>query len=256
MDETHVVQQMTAAPSNSGRRDAFRTVGATAMALLAALGLAQGSDAKKKHKKHGGENNHQNRTQAAGKKSKGKSKPGPTGPTGPTGPAGGGTGAGATGPTGPTGSVGPIGAASQVTGPTGRTGPAGPTGPTGPAGTSGAAKATILNSESTTSTSYTDLRTVGPSVTVAVPPSGRALVIVTAWIRGNHGSMSFTSTGGTGNVSATDAGSLLGMDISGSATNLVAGLSPGSHTFTAKYRTGSDTGVVFRDRSIIVIPMP
>jgi hypothetical protein len=41
----------------------------------------------------------------------------------------------------------------------------------------------------------------------------------------------------------------------GSATYVVTGLSAGSHTFTAKYRTTGNTET-FANRSIIVIPLP
>ena len=41
----------------------------------------------------------------------------------------------------------------------------------------------------------------------------------------------------------------------GSATYVVSGLTAGSHTFTAKYRTSAGTET-FTNRSIIVIPLP
>jgi hypothetical protein len=113
----------------AGRRHALGAISAGALALLAALGLAEGGSAKK-NKNNGGGNDHKNRVQA-NKKGKGKSKPGPTGPTGPAGPAG--NGESVTGPTGPEGPAGPTGAASQVTGPTGPRGATGPKGDTGPA---------------------------------------------------------------------------------------------------------------------------
>jgi hypothetical protein len=62
----------------SGRRGAVRALGASGLALLAALGFADAS-ARESHK--GG-------VQADGKGKKRKAKRGPTGPAGPAGPAG------------------------------------------------------------------------------------------------------------------------------------------------------------------------
>jgi hypothetical protein len=115
----------------AGRRTALRSISAAGVALLAALGLTDGSGARKNTRRKNDKD--QKHAQAEGKGG-GKGKRGPTGPTGPTGPAGGGTGAGATGATGPTGPTGPGGAASLVTGPTG---PRGANGTSGPAGLSG-----------------------------------------------------------------------------------------------------------------------
>jgi hypothetical protein len=76
--------------------------------------------------------------------------------------------------------------------------------------------------------------------------------------------MSFESTGGSGDVGPDDRRSLTlavfsprgtAMETPASATYPVSGLSPGSHTFTAKYRTGL-SGAVFAHRHIIVVPLP
>jgi hypothetical protein len=115
----------------AGRRDALRSVSAVAMALLATIGLGDGSVAKKNNggkKKNANQERHQNHGH--------KRQKGERGPTGPTGPSGSGPGGetGPPGPTGPQGDAGPEGPASQVAGPSGDTGPAGPTGPTGSTG--------------------------------------------------------------------------------------------------------------------------
>lgn len=131
MDETNADQHVNVRTASSGRRNALGALSAAGIALLAALGLADSGEARKKKNKSGGDN-HQNRGHVE-KKGNGKSKPGPAGPTGPTGPAG--SGESVTGPTGPTGAPGPsgtTGAASQVTGPTGPRGVQGIQGPTGP----------------------------------------------------------------------------------------------------------------------------
>jgi hypothetical protein len=236
MDETRFERPMKAIAEPSGRRAALRSLSAAGMALLAAFGLVDAADAKKKHHRGKG-------PRAEGK----RGKPGPTGPTGPTGPASGGTGAGSTGPTGPTG-------------PTGTKGSTGATGATGPGGASGAQADSVDAIETTTSTTFTDLATVGPTVSIAIPSSGRVLVTLTAEIdptgAGNLGIMSFVSSGGSGDVSADLASALVaGSFAHGSATYLIAGLSPGNHTFRAKYMTLGNT-VKFRYRTIIVTPLP
>jgi hypothetical protein len=291
MDEPQPDQHVNALAGPSGRRTALRSLSAAGMALLATLGLTTGSEAKKK-KNNGGKNNKNNHPQAE-KKGGGKGKPGPTGPTGPTGPAGGGTGAGSTGPTGPTGPVGQsgptgvagpagapgvagptglrgptgaAGAASQVTGPTG---PKGTTGATGPAGVSGTQVATVNTWEVTNSQVYGNLNTVGPSVTVAVPASGRVMVTLTARIAGWGGCyMCFDSSGGSGNVAASDNTAFFFRnsnnagfqhEMQGSATFLVTGLSPGNHQFTARYRSEQNqfsSSASFLGRMILVTPLP
>ena len=64
------------------------------------------------------------------------------------------------------------------------------------------ADATVATSQTTTSTSYADLSTVGPAVTIDVKESGLALVTLTAW--------------GTNNTAA--AGTSIGITVSGANT--------------------------------------
>ena len=200
--------------------------------------------------------------------------PGATGPTGDTGAQGPAGEAGAQGPAGEAGAQGPIGPTGDTgaIGPTGDTGAMGDTGATGPAGLSGSAFGTVATSQSTTSTNYTDLSTVGPTATVTVPDSGKVLVTLTAFMTNNSnnkdGYMSFSvvdvaplpSFSVVSGTAASDAMSLHFNDDSllsfqGSATYVVSGLSAGSHAFTAKYRTAGGTET-FANRSIIVIPLP
>jgi hypothetical protein len=103
----------------SGRRDALRSLSAAGMALLAAIGLAEGSEAKrnggKSKNKGAGAEHHKRRGHRRKKGKRGSS--GPSGPTGPSGPSGGTGGAGvsgATGPTGPRGDTGATGASAAV----------------------------------------------------------------------------------------------------------------------------------------------
>jgi collagen triple helix repeat protein len=175
---------------------------------------------------------------------------GPTGPPGATG-ARGPTGAGARGPTGIQGPPGPRG-------PTGAQGLRGATGPAGTAGT--VAAPAIPTAESTTSITYANLATVGPAVTVDVPASGRVLISVTAGIQTTTGSalgyMSFAMSGtNTSTGSDATALNLLGNNFQkASATFVLTGLTPGSTTFTAVYRTTAGTAT-FQNRSIWLIPL-
>jgi hypothetical protein len=101
-------------------------------------------------------------------------------------------------------------------------------------------------------------------VTVTVPASGRVVVTITAHmlsLQDEIGVMSFASTGGSGNVFASSSTGLrilipAGKSLLMSATFPVTGLSPGSHTFTAKYQSNGGETVLFAARSIIVIPLP
>jgi hypothetical protein len=91
-----------------------------------------------------------------------------------------------------------------------------------------------LTAETTISTTYTNLTTVGPAVTVVVPASGTVLVSVTAGMvssNGNAGYMGFAASGA--NTSApTDT---LALNLQGnqfvksSATFLLTGLDSGKH---------------------------
>lgn len=121
--------------------------------------------------------------------------------------------------------------------------------------------ATVATSESTASTSYTDLATSGPAVTVTTGAS--ALVMVgarsTNTTTSTENFMSYAVSGATTDAAA-DARALIWYATSSApnlramAANLHTGLTPGSNTFTAKYKVGSGTGSWF-NRHLIVIPL-
>ena len=122
----------------------------------------------------------------------------------------------------------------------------------------GATGATVATRQARDNTAYGDLTTVGPSVTVNT--GNTVIVILTALIdgagsAGNYGFMSFGVSGAT-TLAPTDTRSLRSQRYAYqvSATYLVTGLTAGSNTFTAKYRTVNN--VNFENRSIIVIPVP
>jgi hypothetical protein len=118
--------------------------------------------------------------------------------------------------------------------------------------------ADLVTSENTGSTSFTDLATGGPQVTVVTGAS--ALVMVDAQMintgAGNSCLMGFAvsgaSTSAAGDSNSASVGGNLGA--SGSATFKI-GLTNGSNTFTAKYRVSAGTGS-FQYRSITVWPLP
>jgi hypothetical protein len=122
--------------------------------------------------------------------------------------------------------------------------------------------ATVATSQTTTSTSYTDLATAGPAVTVTT--GTKALVIVTGRMVGGSTSvetyMSYAVSGAT-TIAASDTVALLlrqgqgpdGTDIGIRASGVsVATLTAGSNTFTAKYKVTSGTQT-FANREIFVI---
>ena len=126
----------------------------------------------------------------------------------------------------------------------------------------GSGAATVATAQTTASTTYADLTTAGPSVTVTVGANGLALV-------GFHSQMSNNTAGayclvsvdvsGANTSAATDtraSGDNGGtQDFFGYGnTHLFTGLSAGSTTFKLKYRVSSGTGT-FTSRHIWALPL-
>lgn len=120
--------------------------------------------------------------------------------------------------------------------------------------------AEVAASESTTSTSYADLESIGPSVTVT---SGvRALIIMKASISNsvvnNQSFISYAISGST-TQSATDTLSLTTDGVTEDKTHsrcmilMQEDLTPGEMTYTMKYKVNSGIGT-FSDRFIGVWP--
>lgn len=124
---------------------------------------------------------------------------------------------------------------------------------------------TDLNSGTTTSTTYTDLSggaAVGPVVTVDTGPMA---VVVIACQLGNAGTgsarMAYDVSGATTIAAADNRGigvfGVAGVTVTTGTSVLHFGgvsLTPGSNTFTAKYRVSSGTGT-FQSRRIAVLPL-
>lgn len=128
------------------------------------------------------------------------------------------------------------------------------------------ASGNVINTiQTTTSATYVDLATAGPSATVTIGASGTAIVMLTAQAMtassGVEAYMGFAVSGAT-TVAASDTQALVsatrntGDTPKSAATFWVTGLNAGSTTFTSKYRSGtSGTLASFDYRNIIVIPV-
>ena len=120
--------------------------------------------------------------------------------------------------------------------------------------------ALVSANESTSSSSYGDLTTVGPSVTVTCGTT--VLISIYSSLQSITASalphMSYAISGST-TVAAADAQAVsfqsatAGQSARIGMTFLRTGMTPGSNTFTAKYRANGGTGG-FVDRRITVVP--
>jgi hypothetical protein len=119
---------------------------------------------------------------------------------------------------------------------------------------------TVTTTESTTSTVYTDLATVGASATATIGPSGRAIIIISGRVSNN-------TTGQTSHISVAGPGLVAGdttalSNLADAANSLLiashvfvaGGLTVGAGTFTLKYRVTGGTGS-FSHRRLAVIPI-
>jgi hypothetical protein len=117
-------------------------------------------------------------------------------------------------------------------------------------------EARISTVEGTVSTTYVDLATSGPAVTLETGDA--ALVTITTGIYNSGANVSYASFAVTGasNIVATDLDSIQNAVTSGirvSMQALVTGLTPGSNIFTMKYRAAAGTAN-FYERVIHVEP--
>lgn len=119
---------------------------------------------------------------------------------------------------------------------------------------------TVAASETTTSTGYAALATAGPVVTVTT--GAQAVVLLNAFCQNNTNGAS-TAVGydvsSATTIAATDPESLRFQ--AGAVSDFIRGgvasfpsLTPGSNTFTMKYRVSGGTGT-FANRLLIVIPL-
>lgn len=124
----------------------------------------------------------------------------------------------------------------------------------------------IYTSESTSSTNYSNLATVGPSTTITVGSSGKLLLTFSATVARTSGSSSTAfispTISGSNSITSNDQNSI---EISPQGNNawqtvsksiLLKDLSPGSTTISMRYRS-SDSGSTFqfKNRTLIAIPI-
>lgn len=121
------------------------------------------------------------------------------------------------------------------------------------------ATASVLVSETTTSTTYDDIAALGPTVTCDTGPNA---IVAVHGAMDNSGSgsarMSYEVTGASSIAPADNKGigvyGVAGAGIVASCVVLHTDLTPGSNTFTCKYRVASGTGT-FGSRRIVVFPL-
>lgn len=119
----------------------------------------------------------------------------------------------------------------------------------------------VTTSESTASTSYTDVATPGPAVTVTT--GTKAIVAVTSIVQNSTaGQNSYASyaVSGASTIAASDdraviiTAAAVNQTLRGAAIYMETALTAGSNTFTMKYRVTGGTGS-FQNRRIVVIPL-
>lgn len=122
--------------------------------------------------------------------------------------------------------------------------------------------ASVVTQEATVSTTYADLTTPGPALTVVT--GAKALVLINAETLNLNDSFSLTSVqvSGASSIAPADTRALTHRSITGAATPVVGAcrslwfnnLTPGNNTFTMKYRAFAGTSR-FANRDLIVIPL-
>lgn len=124
---------------------------------------------------------------------------------------------------------------------------------------------TVATSETTTSTSSTDLTTVGPTVTVTVPASGNVLIQMDTFIAnsvaGNKSGLNMDVSGANTIAPSTSIPAYSRWTASDNSFEFLTrqfvwtGLTAGSTTFKLKYFVSAGTGT-YKFRSLTVTPLP
>lgn len=121
--------------------------------------------------------------------------------------------------------------------------------------------ASVTTIQGTSSTSYTDLATVGPQITIT---TGTIAIVLFGAAQANTVDNSETASSvavsGATTVAASNVwqhstdGVTAGNYVRGTSFHVFTGLTAGSNIFTMKYRAGSNTAN-FQNREIAVIPL-
>lgn len=119
----------------------------------------------------------------------------------------------------------------------------------------------VAASQTLTTSSYADLATVGPSVSVTTGTSALVFLnsTITPAVTDTACGMSFDITGRTERQASDRDAILIDGTIGGNAlrvgTNiLVTGLTPGLNVFTSKYKSSGNNSTAFNDRFLGVLP--
>jgi hypothetical protein len=112
----------------------------------------------------------------------------------------------------------------------------------------GADSAQITTAEATSSATYTDLTTPGPTATVTVGPSGIVLVGFNTQISGANGFAS-VALSGANTLAGSDVYSLAGAAVTAGYTYLFTSLTAGSTAFKMRFRSSSGS-ITFTNRTI------
>lgn len=111
----------------------------------------------------------------------------------------------------------------------------------------------------TGTTSYSDLATVGPQVTVTTGAQALMFLYCSALNNGTTSSLMAVDITGASTISASDnvsVGSSASTGFRATSVYMQTGLTPGSNTFTAKYKTGNAANIgTFQDRRMTVLPL-
>ena len=123
------------------------------------------------------------------------------------------------------------------------------------------ATASVATGQTTTSTTYADLGTVGPSVTVTVGASGKVMLHMRCRLQNNTAG-NFSAAGVViSGASTVAAQTIMLVDTANSAylyefgaSKLISGLTPGSTTFKMQYLVEGGTGT-FTNRELTIAPV-
>lgn len=127
----------------------------------------------------------------------------------------------------------------------------------------GPAAAAVVTDQSTTSTSFVDLATAGPTVSVIVGASGRLAVWLAAnaynSLAENFALMAFALSGANTQAASDNEAATLRARLATSGEDIgklviLSGLTPGLTTVTAKYRAQNGTAN-FRRRAVLAVPL-
>ena len=123
------------------------------------------------------------------------------------------------------------------------------------------AQARVDTSQTTTSLPYTDLATIGPTISVVTGPTAIAFYAADMANSADNGVAKFSvAVSGATSLAASDQwmasidGIAAGNFNRHAMIHTFVGLTPGTNTFTMKYAVGSNTGT-FRNRELNVFPL-